>query len=99
MALRGKVVDFVRLYLLHEANEVGRVRQVTIVEMKPLVLDMRILIDVLDPSRVKRGRTPLHAMDDIALFQQESRKIGSVLSGDASYQCNLALSAMHGTIT
>ena len=54
MALRREIVDLVRLAFLNDADQVGRVSQIAIMQDQPLVLDMRILLDILDPRGVER---------------------------------------------
>ena len=55
MALRGEVVDLVRLAFLDDADQVRRIGEIAVVQDQPLVLDMGILIDVLDPLGVERA--------------------------------------------
>src|SRR4051794_39023054 len=40
---------------------------------------MRILVDVVEPARVERGRAPDNAVHLVALAQQKLSKIGAVL--------------------
>lgn len=49
--------------------------------MKARVLRLRILVDVLDPPSVERRRTPLRAVDDVALIQLKLHKTGIILAG------------------
>ena len=44
MGLRGKIVDLVRLRFLHDADDIGRVGHVAIVQMKGDALLVRIVI-------------------------------------------------------
>jgi hypothetical protein len=46
--LGGEVVDFIRLRLLDDANEIGRVGHVTEVENELRIFDVRIFIKVFD---------------------------------------------------
>src|SRR5262249_20028242 len=88
MALGGEVINLIRLRLLDDPNEVGSVRQVSVVHGKAQVLLMQVLIKMIDPPSVERGRAPLQAMHDIALIEQEFGKVRSILPGDSSNQCN-----------
>jgi hypothetical protein len=54
MALRGEVVDLVGLGLLDDADQVGAVRQIAIVQYIVAIIDMRILIEMLDAPRIER---------------------------------------------
>ena len=48
MALRCQIIDFVRLNFLHQADEVGRVRHVTIVQEEGDVIFVRIAIEMIN---------------------------------------------------
>ncbi|MNT25631.1 hypothetical protein D3C72_1611590 [compost metagenome] len=89
MRLGCKVVDLVRLAFLHHTDEVGRIRQIAVVEFEALILFMRILVDVLDSPRVERGRSALDPMDNIALCKQKFGQIGPILPRYAGYQSYL----------
>jgi hypothetical protein len=52
---------------------------------------MGILIDLIDPLRVERGRPPLDAVDDVALLKQETGKVSAILSGDPGNKRRLFL--------
>jgi hypothetical protein len=45
MGLGGQVVDLVRPDLLDDADQVGRVGQVAVVQKKPAALLVRVLVD------------------------------------------------------
>src|SRR5690606_23923792 len=75
---------------LYDADEVGRVGHVAVVEDEPLVLLMRVLVEVLDAPGVERGRAALDAVDDIALVEQQLAQIGPVLARDPGDQCDFA---------
>ncbi len=83
----GEVVDFVGLHLLNDADEVGRVGQVAVVQDEILVLDVRVLVQVVDAVGVEERGTALDAVNDIALLEQEFGKVGAVLAGDAGNEC------------
>ena len=83
MALRREVVDLVGLHLLHDAREVRRIRQVTVVQDEVAVVDVRILVQVIDAIRVEGRGAALDAVDFVAFLQQEFRQIGAVLARDA----------------
>ena len=55
MALRGEIVNFGRPYLLHEANEVRRVRHVAVVHQEGRFrIVMRIAVEMIDARGVER---------------------------------------------
>ena len=82
MTLRSQVVDLVGLHLLHDADQVRRVGHITIVEDEVAPVDMRILIEAVDPVGVEQRRTALDAVNFITLAKQGFGKVGPVLSGD-----------------
>ena len=55
---------------------------------EPLVSFVWVLKDVINSVGVKRGRAAFDAMHLIALFQQKLRKIRTVLTRDAAYECS-----------
>ena len=67
VALGGEIVDLVGLDLLHQADQVGRVRHVAVMQEERHVAVMRILIEMVDARGVERGRAALDAVHDIAL--------------------------------
>jgi hypothetical protein len=91
MTLGGKVVNLIRLRLLDDPNEVGSVRHVPVVHDKAQLLLVRILIKMIDPPGIERGRAPLQAMNDIALVEQEFGKVRAILPGDSGNPVQLAL--------
>jgi hypothetical protein len=42
-----QVVDLVGLHLLHDADQVGAVGQVAVVQLEALVVDVRVLVQVV----------------------------------------------------
>jgi len=73
MALSAKVVNFIRLCLLDDAHQIARVAQITIVQLKSRIFNMRILKDLVDALGVKRAGPALDAVDKIPLLQQKFR--------------------------
>ena len=53
VALGCEVIDFVRLHLLHDPNQVGGIRQVAIVQMHPHAFLMGVLVEVVDPVGIE----------------------------------------------
>ena len=90
VALRGEIVDLVGLRFLHDADQVGRIGHVAIVQDKLLVRLVRVLIEMLDAAGVERRRAPLDAVDGVALVEQQFGKIRPVLPGDAGDEGHLA---------
>ena len=86
MALRGEVVDFVRLDLLDHAHEAGRIGQVAIVQGQLRAGFIEFAIQMVDAFGVERGGAALEAMHLVALGQQQLGKVRPVLAGDAGDQ-------------
>jgi len=86
MTLRGKVVDFVRSYLVDDSHKVGTVAEVAVVKEQLDAVHVRILVKMIYPARVERAGTPYDAVHLIAPGQQKFGKIAAVLSGDSGYK-------------
>ncbi len=74
VTLRGEVVDLVRLHLLDDADQVGRVGQVAIVQEQLDVALVRILIQMIDAIGVERRGAALDAVNLIALAAAGTRR-------------------------
>ena len=94
MAHGRQVIDFIRLYFLDQAGEVGAVRHVPVVEAEPHIFFVRVLVKVVYPFRIERRSTALHPMHFIAFCQQEFTEVSAILSGYPCDQGNLCF--IHG---
>jgi hypothetical protein len=65
MALRRQVVDLVRLRLLHQADQVGGVGQVAVVQEKARGVLVGVHIKVIDPAGVERRGAPLDPVHNV----------------------------------
>jgi hypothetical protein len=92
MALRGEIVDFIRLDFLHQADEIGAVRQVAVVQKKTLVLGMHALVDGIHALGVEQRRTAFDAVYLIAFVKQQTGQIRPVLAGYSGNQRFLHIS-------
>ena len=90
VALRRQVVDLVGLHLLHDADQVGGIGQVAVVQEQAHVALVRILVQVVDAVGVEDRGAALDAVHLVALAQQQLGQVGAVLAGDAGDQCCLA---------
>ena len=54
MRLRRQIVDLVRLRFLHDADDVGRVSYVAVVQMEKNAFLMRIMDEVIDAGGIER---------------------------------------------
>ncbi len=83
MAHGGQIVDFVRLDLLDDADEIGGVGEVAVVQDEIAVADVRILIEVVYAIRVERRRAALDPVNNVSLAEKQLSQIGAVLAGDS----------------
>ena len=86
MALRREVIDLGGSNLLQEANQVGGVGQIPVMQKEARSALMRIDIDVVDASGVKGRRPALDAVNHIALVEKKTRQQRAVLTGDTGDQ-------------
>ena len=80
---RPEVINLVGLYFLNDADDVGRVGEVAVMEFKPYVFVVRIFIQVVDALRIEERAAALDAMDFVAFAEEEFGEVGAVLSGDS----------------
>ena len=81
MALGGEVVDLVGAHLLHDADQVGGVGQIAIVQEQTGTAHVRVLVEMIDPGGVERGSAPLYPVHLVPPGQQQLGQIGPVLTG------------------
>ena len=85
MALRRQVVNFIRLNLLDDSEEVRRIRKVCVVQNEAHIFLMRVSVKMINALRVEKGRTTLEAMNGVTFFKQEFREVGTVLACNTGY--------------
>eukprot|EP01022_Parablepharisma_sp_SALTPOND_P036279 TRINITY_DN9838_c0_g1_i1.p1 TRINITY_DN9838_c0_g1~~TRINITY_DN9838_c0_g1_i1.p1 ORF type:complete len:1069 (-),score=237.17 TRINITY_DN9838_c0_g1_i1:780-3986(-) len=95
VALRGQIVDFVRLGLLDDANQRGRIGHVAVMQEKAHPGFVTVAIQVVDPIGVEQAGAALDPVDDIAFVEQQFCQVGTVLAGDAGDEGNFGLCS-HG---
>jgi hypothetical protein len=71
-------------------QKTARIGQVSIVQDKLPVPQMRILIEMVDAVRVEEGAAPLDSVNLIAFVEKKLRQIRPVLSGYARDQSNFS---------
>ena len=71
VALCAQVVHLIGPNLLHNADQVGRVGQVAIVQDEVAVVVVRILVQVVYALRVERRRSAFDAVHLVSFFQQQ----------------------------
>jgi hypothetical protein len=88
--LRREIADRVRLRFLHDADDIGRVGYITIVQLERNALLVRGVDEMVDALGVERRRTTFHAVDDISLGEKKFGEIGAILPGCAGDEGYLA---------
>jgi len=76
--LRGKVVDFIRSNGSDDVDEVGGIREVTIVEEEACTVRMQILVQMIHTTGVERRRTTDDAVHVVTLRQQQLSEVRTV---------------------
>ena len=84
MRLGGKVEDFVRLNLLDDTDQVGRVGKVTIMENEVAMSNGWILLEKVDAVGAEKRGPALDPVDDVALLEQEFGQVCTILAGNPS---------------
>src|SRR5947209_4010286 len=88
MALGREIVDLRRPDLLHEPDQVRRIRHVAIMQQERHIAGMRILVEMIDARSVERGGPALDAVHGVTEPKQVFSEIGAVLTGYASKERN-----------
>ena len=83
MAHRREVINFVWLNLLDNSDQIGRVGQVAVMQFEFGIINMRVLIQVINPVGVKQRGTAFDAVYFIALAQQQFSQVSAILPGHA----------------
>ena len=79
MALSTKVVDLIRLHLLDDSNQVGTIGKIAIVEHKPRIAFMRVLVEVIDSGGIETTGPAFDPVHYIALLKQQLSQIAAIL--------------------
>ena len=74
MTLRRQIVDFVWLNLLNDANEIGGIRQIAVVQFEAHVLFVRVLVEMIDAVGIERRRASFDAVDARTLCDRNSAR-------------------------
>ena len=83
MALAGEVVELIGANAPDEAAQRGGVVEIGVLEKKALAVQGGIAAQMLDARAVEHARAADDAVDGVAFLQQQLRKVGAVLAGDA----------------
>ena len=84
MRLGREIVNLVRLRFLHDADDIGRVGHIAVMQVERDALFVRIMNEMVDALGVERRRPAFHAVHHISFCQQKFRQVGAILAGDAS---------------
>ena len=87
MALSGQVIYLIRLDLLHDSDQIGRIGHIAIVHKKMDIPFMGVFIKMIHSGRVKRGGPPLYPMNLVPFLEKIFCKIGPILSRYTGDQC------------
>jgi hypothetical protein len=71
MSLRCEVVDLVRLHLRQQRYEPGAVSEIAVVQEQPHIRLVRVDVQVIEAVGVERRGASDHAMDFVALGEQQ----------------------------
>ena len=88
MAHGREVVNLIGLHFLNDADEVGAVRQVTVMQLEADISVVRVLVQVVDAIGIKEGGSAFDPVHLIAFLQQQFGQIRTVLPRDSRYQCS-----------
>ena len=90
MALGRQVVNLVGLHVLDDADQARAVGHVAVVQHKPTVVDVGILVEVVDAVGIEQRRPPLHPMHLVTLVEEKLGEVRPVLTGHTGDQSSLA---------
>lgn len=83
MALRGEVVDLMRIDLADQAGQAVAVGHVSVVQREGAIERVDILVEVVDPFGAEGAGPPDEPVNLIALGKKQFRQVGPILPGDA----------------
>jgi hypothetical protein len=81
--LSGEIIDFMRLDLLDDADEIGGIGHIAVVKNKPEVFLVGVLIEMVNPLRVEERGAALDAVHLVPLGREKFSQVGAVLAGDS----------------
>jgi len=81
--LRPEIIDLVGFEIIQEFHHLHRVGQISVMQKKPHAVDVRIGVEVVDPTGIERRRTADDPMNLVVPGQKILRQVGTVLPGDA----------------
>src|SRR6476469_9292796 len=95
MRLRRKRVDLSRLRLLHDADDVGRIGHVAIVQMERNTRLMRIVNEMVEAHGIEGRRAAPDSVDHVTLGKKKLGEVGAVLTRRAGDESHFARCLSH----
>jgi hypothetical protein len=81
------MVDLIGPDVVDDVRELLHVREISVVQEQMSPRLMRILIDMVNPTRVECACAPNEPMDLVPFVKKQLGKIGTILARYASYHC------------
>jgi hypothetical protein len=76
------MIDLVRLNAIKKLDKVRRIGDVAVVEEQSHAVDVRVVVEVIDPFGIERRGAPDYAVDLVSFAQQKLGKVRTILPGD-----------------
>ena len=95
MTLSAKVINLIWLYVLDYLYQVAAVGETAVVEYKPRVLLMGVLVEVIDPAGIETAGTAFDSVDLVSLSKKKFSQVAFVLSGNARNQIDAFMALAH----
>jgi hypothetical protein len=75
VALRRQVKNFFRLNPIKELNQIGRIGDIAVVKKQSNAIDVRVLVEMIDPPRVESGGAPDYPVHLVAFGEKQLGQI------------------------
>ena len=69
MGLCRKIIEFIRLSFLNDADQVGGVCEVPVMENEISLINVGILIKMIHPARIEARTAALNSVNNVPFFQ------------------------------
>src|SRR5579863_1381048 len=88
MAHGAEVINLIGFCFLNDADQVGTVGEIPIMQMKMDILFMRILVEMIHAIGIKKRTPSLNAVNLVSLIEQELTEVSAILARYARNQCD-----------
>ena len=88
MALGCEVVDFIGLHFLDNADQVGAVGHIAVVQVQLYIGLVRILVEVVNTVGIEQRTAAFDTVHAVAFLEKELGEVRAVLTGDTCNQGN-----------